>query len=642
MIETWYKQDINKPVKVQYLKGNVFSLDNNGNLIGIECYNGDQPASLAGSVSASVIRADGSTVAVSGTLSENKVSVALPQAACAIPGVISIVIKVTNGSEVSTVGAVVATVYQSSTDSIVDPGTIIPSIDALISEIETAVVSIPADYSSLWASLAPAFSTSTDYVTGNYVTYNGSLWRFKADHPAGTWDAAHCTQVSIGTELSLPFLGSFPNTGDLDDIAASSIYTVTQADSRPTHYPSAFGNKAGFIITQRLTKSNKNYLFQQAINYETGVTFSRYKYQGVWRDWVPLVPNLIELKGLINASVNVNDIMSPTIYSAPAGNTPLYWGMGQRPGTLITTNLYGSESYSEQMILPFFVDSNTLTERNEFGMYLRRYQSSQWHDWAFFKLTRRNHMYFTLDENDQPVRHTIKYYAFGDSTTWGYSADRDHAQSPWNYPAIVGDLTGLEVHNNADPAQGLLKDWSEGTPGNFAIIPTIQQMISDGDFEDTALITVGWAYNDSSYYSTVDFGDPSDPVPESTTGITTWLGYYSKILDILQKAAPKAVVILVTGYGSPDAVNGRATCRRQFTRTISFRDVTKTHKEAYDALEEMAHLHGYCCVNQAKGCVINAANANVLIGDNIHPTYETYRVYGNNLASRIAAYFQNV
>ena len=128
VIESWFTQERTQPVKVRYLDGNVFSMDNNGNLIGIEVLENGEPASISGSVSASVIRADGATVAVQGSLSGNKCSVILPQACYAIPGAISIVIKLTSGSDIATIGAVVGIVYQSSTDSVVDPGEIIPSI----------------------------------------------------------------------------------------------------------------------------------------------------------------------------------------------------------------------------------------------------------------------------------------------------------------------------------------------------------------------------------------------------------------------------------------------------------------------------------------------------------------------------------
>ena len=204
VIETWLDQDLKKPVRIQYLAGNLFSQDNMGNLIGVNVTDDGAPATLGGSVSANVIRADGATVTVdSGVLSGNQASVTLPQAAYAVPGVITVVIKITDETAVTTLAAVVTTVYRSSTDTIVDPGTIIPSIQTLISQIETAVASIPSDYSSLWTTLAPAYSTSATYAVGQYVTYNGGLYRCTtAITSAESWTAAHWTAAKIGPDLS--------------------------------------------------------------------------------------------------------------------------------------------------------------------------------------------------------------------------------------------------------------------------------------------------------------------------------------------------------------------------------------------------------------------------------------------------------
>ncbi len=180
-IETWFNQDLQNAVKVNYLDGNVFSADNQGNVVGVNVYDNGEPATLGGSVSANIIRADGVTVAATGTLSGNKCSVVLPQSAYSVPGIISIIIKLTSGSDITTVCAVVSNVYTSSTDSVVDPGTIIPSIETLIAEIEAAVASIPADYSDLWALFAPNFSTDVAYSVGQYCTtiktYTDSLYR---------------------------------------------------------------------------------------------------------------------------------------------------------------------------------------------------------------------------------------------------------------------------------------------------------------------------------------------------------------------------------------------------------------------------------------------------------------------------------
>ena len=169
-IETWLNQDLKEAVKVKYLDGNVFSLDNEGNLIGVYIYNNGTEYSGGGSVSASVVRADGATVACPANLIGNQAYTILPQSAYAVPGPISVIIKLTADGSTTTVGAVVANVYQTSTDTVVDPGTIIPSISALIEAIDDAVASIPPDYSELWASVLKvsdgyiAFSTVSGYV----------------------------------------------------------------------------------------------------------------------------------------------------------------------------------------------------------------------------------------------------------------------------------------------------------------------------------------------------------------------------------------------------------------------------------------------------------------------------------------------
>ena len=200
-IQTWFDQEMFEPVKVHYLDGNVFSADNAGNIVGFRMIDHGEPATLTGSVSARIIRSDGVTVTQTGTRDNNKVYVALPQAAYVVPGVISIVVKLTDGETITTMGALVANVYQSTTDTVVDPGTIIPSVETLIAEIEAAVASIPADYSSLWNQLAPAFSTDTAYTAGQYVTYNGGFYRFRVDH-SGTWVATDAVAVNIGRELT--------------------------------------------------------------------------------------------------------------------------------------------------------------------------------------------------------------------------------------------------------------------------------------------------------------------------------------------------------------------------------------------------------------------------------------------------------
>lgn len=232
VVETWYVQDLNTPVRVNYLQGNIFSADNYGSIVGIECYRAGQPASLSGSVAATVVRPDGATVGIIGTLSGNKASVAIPYAACSVPGVISINIKLTSGSTVTTLGLVVANVYKTSTDTAVDPGTIIPSVTALIAQIESTVATIPADYSSLWASLAPVYDPAGAYLVGDYCTYNGGLYRCKTAIPSGeSWTGGHWARCDLGGEI----------------VSARDEIGQKYGDTQPIYYRGTINTSTGVI-----------------------------------------------------------------------------------------------------------------------------------------------------------------------------------------------------------------------------------------------------------------------------------------------------------------------------------------------------------------------------------------------------------
>lgn len=163
-IESWFAQDLKRPVQVHYLEGNVFSQDNGGNRIGVSITSDGGSYTVSGNVRGYIIRSDGATVPVYGSHSGNRAWIDLPESAYYCPGVISIVVKITYDDITSTVLAVVANVYKSTTDTAVDPGTVIPSIETLIEQIDEVVASIPPDYSALVADLE-----------SKYVGLRGSL-----------------------------------------------------------------------------------------------------------------------------------------------------------------------------------------------------------------------------------------------------------------------------------------------------------------------------------------------------------------------------------------------------------------------------------------------------------------------------------
>jgi hypothetical protein len=140
--ETWLKSDLQQPVKVIPICGNVFTQDNMANRVGVEVYDGGEAVTLSGTVQGCIIRADDATVIQTGSLSGNKAWVDLPESAYAIPGQIQIAIRLVSGDAKTVLGACTSFVSRSVTGSIVDPGHVIPSIDellALIDDMEDAI-----------------------------------------------------------------------------------------------------------------------------------------------------------------------------------------------------------------------------------------------------------------------------------------------------------------------------------------------------------------------------------------------------------------------------------------------------------------------------------------------------------------------
>lgn len=175
--------------------------DAEANRYGVRVFRGGVPENIGGTCVGFFVRPDGGTVVIdTGVVSGNVAYVTLPSACYAVEGQFSLAIKCQGGDVTGTVRIVDGTVSNTTTQTIVDPGTVLPSIEDLIEAIDDAVASIPADYSALWATIAPNFSAGSSYGAGDYVTYNGGLYRFTTAH-SGTWSAGDVVSVNVGGEL---------------------------------------------------------------------------------------------------------------------------------------------------------------------------------------------------------------------------------------------------------------------------------------------------------------------------------------------------------------------------------------------------------------------------------------------------------
>ena len=197
----WFTQDLTESIVVQHCESVMFTGDDNGAVVGVRLFDGGSAYSSGGTVSGAVKRSDGGLVPLTGTLSGNAASVVIPAAALAYPGPIGVHVVLTQGGSTTTVLKAIYSVDDNS-GAAVDPGTIIPSINDLITAINNAVASIPSDYSALLHTLAPDFSASTAYAAGDYVWYNGTLYRFGTGHAAGSWVGTDATATVIGDSLS--------------------------------------------------------------------------------------------------------------------------------------------------------------------------------------------------------------------------------------------------------------------------------------------------------------------------------------------------------------------------------------------------------------------------------------------------------
>lgn len=214
MAENWIiEQTVELTRPVQPYVGQPVELmlpgDHLAHTLRIKCKERDMPVNLTGYTAAGYFkRTDGNTVLVVGSITGNIVDVTLSQECYAFPGNLRGVVRITN----STTDAKITLcdrlfhVGQAVDDGgTIDPGEVIPSLDDLLAEIdamEQATAEAEAAADAVPDMVAPVFSASAPYSAGSYVYYDGTLYRFTADHAAGAWNSAQAVAVTVGGEVA--------------------------------------------------------------------------------------------------------------------------------------------------------------------------------------------------------------------------------------------------------------------------------------------------------------------------------------------------------------------------------------------------------------------------------------------------------
>jgi len=131
------------PILPEALPGTFYQSEREAHKFVISATRGRQPVALTGAVTGRCIRrADGGTVELQGEIVDGSAVLALEQACYAQPGWIALTIYVTDGDVKTAVYSAVTTVTLTTTETIIDPGHVVPDVDdviAMMGEAEAAI-----------------------------------------------------------------------------------------------------------------------------------------------------------------------------------------------------------------------------------------------------------------------------------------------------------------------------------------------------------------------------------------------------------------------------------------------------------------------------------------------------------------------
>lgn len=345
--ETWLRSDLTKPLKVETLHGVFFTADDAANVIGVEVYDGGAAAALSGSCVGYVIRADGGTLIITGTISGNRASITLPASAYVVEGPVDIVIKVVNGSVKTTVGACRGYVVRSTTDVIIDPGHVIPSIEELLAQIEaceqaTAAANAAAANANTKAARADTAAAGANAAAGNANTAKdranaaaSALENMDATASGLAEGAAPTATVStINDHYRIAFGIPKGDKGDTGDTGAAATITNTatayQNSTSGTTIPTG-----AWLDTQPDTPQGQFLWIRTVLTWNNGQTTTMYSVSRMGVDGSGSVVSVNNINPDANGNVSLPIDASPTQGSQnPVTSGGTYAALADKQDTL--------------------------------------------------------------------------------------------------------------------------------------------------------------------------------------------------------------------------------------------------------------------------------------------------------------------
>ena len=203
--------------------------DNNAHTWRVMIMDGGESAQITGNITGYFVRTDGNTVTVTGGLTGNVATVTLPQACYATDGDLYAVMRLKSSSGTITLSALILPVRNVLTDSIIDPGEVIPSLDDLLAQIDaceeaTDAANDAADAANQAAQSASAVESDIESAEAARVT--AEQGRVAAEHARATAEAARVANEDERQQQLTNAINAAEADADRAEAAADAAETL--------------------------------------------------------------------------------------------------------------------------------------------------------------------------------------------------------------------------------------------------------------------------------------------------------------------------------------------------------------------------------------------------------------------------------
>lgn len=284
-----FVQDLQKPLVPHYCESILLNDDNLSNEISVELLDNGEAATVSGSVVCKAIRADGGTVTFNGTLTGNTVSAILPAAAMAVTGRVGVLLQLVTGEVKTTVLKAVFTSDVGTTDTIIDPGSVVPDISDLLAMLDQMAEAIEdAEEATANANNAVEYVAPTEtspaaaaHAVGENLIYNGALYEVTAAIAVGD-------TLTVGTNIAAVPAGLGGEVADLKSAKVNTNQGVAQAGKALVVGQDGLVTTASAGISTTVKESLLDLVRHVAYIDDQGQTYYDALYAALYADVIPI------------------------------------------------------------------------------------------------------------------------------------------------------------------------------------------------------------------------------------------------------------------------------------------------------------------------------------------------------------------